>query len=700
MNPLRALHNSAAAPALSLFIAAFGALFPSYCFAGGILHVFPPTFKEEAFPVARPIVLSSKTAVTISETAIEYRIDQTFFNDNEFPLSGLFLLPLGRNENVVRADVTVDGLITPSAVKSAGEFFSTLREITTAMKDPSLLGLVGKSVLEVRPVNIGVRKSVSVRVQYQQPFSVTGDEMELILPMDGERYSLAPIGEFELRVRFKMSRTLRNLLSPSHHISVSRETPSRCVVSSRTQDKRMRDDFYLVATFGGNDLDVKLFPFRPPGGKGTFMALLTPPVLPPREKEPDKDIVFMLDTSASVGPGNLDWAKRAVILGLSRLSPLDRFNVVIIGTRGSRMTERLVAATRENLLQAVKFVNSAQSAGGTDLYNSLLDALEQFTSRRRPSLLMLAGDGRATIGITKAEPIVEAVLRNNRSKTRIFVLAVGDQANAALLDRLAVSNRGGSFHLDGTQDFQTVADRFLAGISPPQVSDLNLEFQNVQIEEIDPRPLPDMFGQEGVAVFGRYGGERDAEGRMRLRCKMKGRPRVLSETFTFPAMEKRHSYVPSLWAMRRMARLVEQYQIKGPDPEVRRQISNLAGEFGFKTPRFAKTEARSLAEDPDKDAGGLLWKLKTSYVVPDVSSDFFRRVNDKVFRLEKNGWVDTRCRSSVPARSIEFLGDDYFSLLRRQPELGACLALGPEITVLSSKGAIKITPRVQPRPLK
>ena len=682
---------------LFLILAVCLASFPTYCFGGGILHVFPPTFNDQAFPVARPIVLSSKTAVTISESAIEYRIDQTFLNDNEFPLSGLFLLPLGENEAVDRMEVKIDGVPTPYTVKSANDFFLTLREMATAMKDPSLLGLAGKRILEVKPVTMGIRKQVSVRVQYEEPFSVQNDEMELILPMAGERYSLAPVGELEILVRFKMSRAVRNLLSPSHHMSIIRETPGRCLVTARNHEKRVRDDFCLLTTFGEDELDMKLFSHRPPGGKGAFMLLLSPPLVPPQEKEPDKDVVFVLDTSASMGPSSLDWAKRAVILGLSRLSPPDRFNVVIVGTRSSRMAEQLAIATRENLLKAVNFVNSAKSAGGTDLYNSLMDSLEQFTSRRRPSMIMFVGDGRATVGVTKPDAIIEAVRRNNRARARIFILAVGDRADVAMLDKLAVSNKGGSFRLDETQDFQTVVDRFFAGASPPRASDLGLEFHDVETEEIDPNPLPDMFGQDGIAVLGRYKGKKDVESTVRLRCKVKGRPKALTESFTFPVVQRGHSYVSSIWAMRRMARLLEHQQMKGPEPEVTIQIANLASEFGLRVPGKTEKET-SRPADLDKDVGGLLWRFKTSCVVSDVSSDLFRRVNDKLFRLEKSEWVDAGYHASAPARTVQFLSEEYFSILRDEPDLGGCLALGPAVTVVAASGAIKITSKGEGRP--
>ena len=47
---------------------------PAPSFAGGILHTFSPALKNEAFAVARPTVLSSKTLVTVSESFIEYSI--------------------------------------------------------------------------------------------------------------------------------------------------------------------------------------------------------------------------------------------------------------------------------------------------------------------------------------------------------------------------------------------------------------------------------------------------------------------------------------------------------------------------------------------------------------------------------------------------------------------------------------------------
>jgi Ca-activated chloride channel homolog len=664
---------------------------PAECFSGGILHVFPPIFRDETFAVARPTVLLSKALITVSESFVEYRIDQTFFNNNDFPLDAIYLLPVHKDAEPP-TEVRVNASVTPYDVVSPDNFFPTLRELTTSMKDPALLGLAGKRLIVVRSLHIGIRQQKSFRIHYRTPLHVENDQLELLLPLEGERYSLGPVGELDIQVRFKMSRPVRNVFSPSHHIAITREAPHRCLVASRIEQKRVREDFRLVTTFSNEDLDLRILVHRAKGAKGAFMALISPPILPPQVREPDKDVVFLLDTSGSMGKNWLGLAKRSVVFGLERLGPKDRFNVLSIGTRVQRLSERMLPATAENVMEASRFVNSAGGAGGTDLYNGLIESLEQFTTRKRPGIIILAGDGRGTVGTVNPETIAEDVRRYNRNRARLFVLALGNQADMALLDKLAMFNHGTCYHFAGSEDFPSAMNRFFSGVSPPQVSDISLEFQDMSPEELEADPVPDLFGQESLTIFGRYGDKEDISSRVKLRGKIRGRAGTLNRTIMFPSAEPGNSYVPALWAMRRMAHLLEKDWLKGPEPEVREQIANLAKEFGFKTP-FPVTAPGSDRYPPaaHEDGSRLLWRYKTSNVVSDVESDEYRRVGAKTFHLDKTKWVDVEFRISMPFRTVEFLSEDYFGLLKEEPKLGPYLALGPEVIVVQDTGPVQIT---------
>ncbi len=672
----------------SLILALFLIMIPVQCLGGGIFHVYAPTLKDEAFAVARLSVLVSKALITVSESYIEYRIDQTFFNDNDYPLDGFFLLPVEHDRASIKPDVRVDGSPTPFTLLTAEEFLPTLRKLTVSMKDPSLLGLAGASVVVVQPVHIGVRQQKSFRVQYRKPLTLENDALEILLPMDGERYSRGPVGELDIRVKLKMSRPVRTVLSPSHHLTITREAPHRCLVTAKTVGKRVRHDFRLLTTFSGEDLDLRLFTNRSPGKNGAFMAIVSPPIMPGKDKELDKDIVFLMDVSGSMGKADLDSAKKAVVFGLEKLRPADRFNVLTVGTWTGRMADSLVPANAENLLKAAQFVNASHGSGGTDMYNGLINALEQFTSRKRPGIVVFVGDGRATVGITNRETINEDVRRNNKTRARIFVLNMGD-ADVAMMDNVAVSNRGASFRLRGTDEFPSAMDRFLAGVSRPEASELSVAFQDVVVQDVEPESIPDLFGQESAVVFGRYDSTQDISSRVRLRAMVRGRVKTVTKSFRFPRVDESHPYIPRLWAMRRVARLLDKESLKGSEPNLRHQIVMLAREFGFRLPATLATPAEQFSPS-HKDTGGLLWSYKMSAVAEDVESDEYRRVGGKVFRLDKGLWVDTEYRSSTQARKVEFLSDDYFSLLGGDPTLGQYLALGPDVILVSDKGPIRI----------
>jgi Ca-activated chloride channel family protein len=665
-------------------------LMPGECFSGGVFHVFPPTFRDETFAVARPTVLLSKTLITVSESSVEYRIDQTFFNNNDFPLDAIYLLPIEKDAEL-SSEVLVNGAAAQYEIVSPDGFFATLKELTTTMKDPSLLGLAGKRLILIRPLHIGIRQQKSFRIQYRAPLRVANDQLDLALPLDGERYSLGPVGELDIQVRFKMSRPVRNLFSPSHHIAITRESAHRCLVTTRMEQKRIREDFRLTTTFSTEDLDLRILVHRAQGEKGTFMALISPPIVPPTVREPDKDVVFLLDASGSMGKNWLGFAKRSVIFGLERLGPKDRFNVLSIGTRCQRFSERMQPATSENVMEASRFVNSAESSGGTDLYNGLVDSLEQFTSRKRPCIIIFAGDGRGTVGIVNQETIIEDFKKYNRHRARLFVLALGNQADMALLDKLAMQNHGTCYHFSGTEDFPSLMGKFFSGVSRPQVSDISMEFQDISPEELDADPIPDLFGQESLAVFGRYSEKQDVPSRIKLRCKIRGRSKTLNQTVMFPRTEPGNSYISALWAMRRMANLLEKDWLKGPEPEIRDQIAALAKKFGFKIP-FPATPTGSDRYSPaiHEEGSRLLWSYKTSNVVSDVEADQFRRVEGKTFQLEKTKWVDVEYRSSMPLRTVEFLSEDYFRLLKDNPKLGPYLGLGPEVLIVDGANPVQV----------
>lgn len=479
------------AGAFLLILVAASLFPPSPAHSGGILHASPPRVGPEAYAVARATVVVSRTWVTVSDDEMSCRFEQTFLNDNDLPLEGMFLFPLETGGPLLAPQVRVDGIVQRHTVMSHDEFFPLLKELTTTTQDPSLLGLAGKSVLVVRSVHLAPHQQRTIRLDFRRNFSAGKETIALSIPLDGERYAVAPVGDFAIHVRFKLSQTVRGLFSPTHPIEVFRESPARCTVTVHTLSKPVKEDFHLIGGLGGNDLDFTVLTHRRRGERGVFLAMLHPPVLPSLASEQaQKDVVFVLDASGSMTTGKLELAKRVIFLGFESLQPKDRFNVVVVRTRCSRLAPDLLPATPENVSNAAKFVDSLTSQGGTDLFNGLMMALDQFVSRKRTNLVVITGDGRGTIGITDPASIADAIQRHNRYRARLYAVAIGPDAEFSALDKLTSAHRGTLLKVSESVEVLPAVRRLFVDITSPVVSELVLEIEGAPPEEMAPPQHP------------------------------------------------------------------------------------------------------------------------------------------------------------------------------------------------------------------
>ena len=138
------------------------------------------------------------------------------------------------------------------------------------------------------------------------------------------------------------------------------------------------------------------------------------------------------------------------------------------------------------MLSAVKFVETAEPGGGTDLYNTILDALDILGSRKRPSIILLVTDGKATIGKTTPESLIDVVKRFNKAKTRIYVIAMGQSPDVATLDQIARITGGAMMQEPDSKNFDTSVSRWLSNIISPQVTELTINLKGLTTEGFIP----------------------------------------------------------------------------------------------------------------------------------------------------------------------------------------------------------------------
>jgi Ca-activated chloride channel family protein len=77
-------------------------------------------------------------------------------------------------------------------------------------------------------------------------------------------------------------------------------------------------------------------------------------------------------------------------------------------------------------------------------------------------------------------------------------------------------------------------------------------------------------------------------------------------------------------------------------------------------------------------------------VAPDV-----RKVGDKTFYLRDNVWTDSEFKADakLPETAIEFGGDEYFALIKREPQLARFFSLGERVVVVYNGRVYRVSSR-------
>ena len=104
----------------------------------------------------------------------------------------------------------------------------------------------------------------------------------------------------------------------------------------------------------------------------------------------------------------------------------------------------------------------------------------------------------------------------------------------------------------------------------------------MQIEDIYPYPLPDLFAGNQLVVAGRYRGSGPAE--LTLRGEVDGKPQAYTYRDLTFAERGGQEFIARLWAQRKIGYLLAQIRLHGVKDELVKEIVTLSSRYGIVTP--------------------------------------------------------------------------------------------------------------------
>jgi Ca-activated chloride channel family protein len=704
----------------SIFIVLFSiSIFPTPVHADGIIIPDPQICNQDSCPPIVPpmeqlAIRYHHVEVTIQDQVATTRVDQVFFNPNEWQIEGIYIFPIPDDAVVSNFTLWIDGNPVQGQVLDASQARQKYEEIVNSLRDPALLEYVGRGAMQARIFPIPPQGERRIELEYTQVLTADNGLVHYSYPLNTEKFSIWPLESVTINMEILSSNEpIRAVYSPTHKVETDFLSDGQVTVGYEATNLKPDADFSLFYSIGESEA-FHLLTYRDPSEladpDGYFMLLLAP--RPDATSEQiAKDVILVLDHSGSMEGEKFQQARDALNYILGHLNPSDRFNIVNFSTSVETFAHGLRPA--KEAPEAIDWINQQSAIGSTDLNRALLEAAS-LTDGEHPAYIIFLTDGLPTEGEIDSGKIIENFSRNASDKLRLFTFGVGYDVDTFLLDSLTQEHHGKSTYVLPGDRLDEVLSSFYSRISTPVLTNLSLDFGSLDTYDIYPHPLPDLFEGSQIVVTGRYRGNRTTD--ISLQGEINGKAQVfkfVEQIFPKSSMEAVNSNIPRLWATRKIGFLLNQTRLEGPNQEMIDQIVRLSIRFGIITPytSFLVTEDMPLgAVEQQKIANDQYAQMATAPAAPVFGApaiekaieqgglesadslipasqdalDVVKVVGERTFVKKDGIWMDT---AYDPENSqtihVSFLSDDYFKIVAARPELAASFALGTRVIAIS-----------------
>jgi len=680
----------------------------------------------------------SEVSVRIQGRVALIEVSEWFVNEGDRLAEGEYLYPLPgeavfQGFSLFQGDTELRGEIMDA--ERAREIYEA---IVRRRADPALIELAGQGLLRARifPIEPGETRKVSLR--YTQVLERAGNALQFVYAGSvrggaqvgaGEVLRMTPEGvETRFEIVVDDCDEFLDPFSPTHTLDVDRDD-ARMTISIEDEIVGRLSVFLPMA---GEAVGISIAMHRPIGEDGYFMLTLSPgrnvEAVEPR------DLTVVMDVSGSMSGEKIEQARQALHQLLSSLSPEDRFRLVAFSSAVRVHSREWVPARGRALEQAHAWIDGLVADGGTNIEAALEEAFRLESPRNRLPVVLFLTDGLPSVGEESPNRLA-SIAEAKAGRARVFAFGIGNDVNTQLLDRLSEAGRGDTDYVLPGENVERALSLLAAKIQHPVLTDLELWGGPIDISEVYPVHVPDVFAGEELVLFGRFTGE--GQSQLTVRGQRLGRPLEFTTELMIPDASDRNDFIPRLWASRKLGHLERQVWTEGMTESLAGEIRTLALRYGLPsrytsylvqepdvvvaTPMNAQVQAlpslprlvHRVANEPAPTTGATAvqaaqgarrMREMTSAkdleraedemwadVVANGRGDAVRKaVAGRLFEMRDGVWTDVAFVEGQPVTELRAFSRAWFDLIQAMPELEVVLRENKSVVIAGQNLSLKV----------
>ncbi|HYT94125.1 MAG TPA: hypothetical protein VEL76_35745, partial [Gemmataceae bacterium] len=307
------------------------------------------------------------------------------------------------------------------------------------------------------------------------------------------------------------------------------------------------------------------------------------------------------------------------------------------------------------------------------------------------------------------------LVKKQNNGTRIFVMGVGNDVNAHLLDQLAEVTDGSSEYFAPKEELDGKVAALYDRLSHPVLSGVTVSFGESGAKSVLPSKVPVLFKGSEIMMVGRY--KEGGKHTFTIAGTLAGKPVKYTCEANLPkdAGEATSEFLAPLWAARQIGYLLQEIRLRGSNKELVEEVIRLSKQYGIvteytefiaaagpgaKAGEIYAEAGKRLAMARQEQAGQ--WAVNQAFndrqlqnrAVAGGAANTYRDrrgkettfdninlIGQRAFYLQDGQWVDAEEAGKRKTRVVKILSPEYFELLKKDATFAKAQQLGWAISI-------------------